>query len=103
MMNWRRFLLYLVLNAIVSGIVTVSVVAIWDATHRGPVGVATPTPPHPSAAAGRHANRLSNSSHRHSNRLRSAIRRHLGQYRAGVRRLGGRHYGGEWVKRFQSV
>ena len=52
MMNWRRFLLYLVLNAIVSAIVTVSVLAIWDATHRGPVGVATPTPiPQPPLAA----------------------------------------------------
>jgi len=42
MMNWRRFLLYLVLNAIVSAVVTVSVLAIWDAAHRGQVTVATP-------------------------------------------------------------
>ncbi len=52
MMNWRRFLLYLVLNAIVSAVVTVSVLAIWDAAHRRQVAVATPTPiPQPPLAA----------------------------------------------------
>lgn len=43
-MNWRRLFVYLGLNAMVSAAVTLAVLAIWDAAHRGPAVLATPTP-----------------------------------------------------------
>jgi hypothetical protein len=43
-MNWRRLILYLALNAIVSAAVTLTVLAVWDAAHPEPVVVATATP-----------------------------------------------------------
>ncbi len=43
-MNWRRLILYLLLNAIVSAVVTLSVLAVWDATHPRLAAIATPSP-----------------------------------------------------------
>jgi LysM repeat protein len=43
-MNWRRLLVYLILNAAVSAVVTLSVLVIWDYTHRGPAGLPAATP-----------------------------------------------------------
>lgn len=43
-MNWRRLLTYLGLNALVSAAVTLTVLVVWDATHRGPVGLPTASP-----------------------------------------------------------
>jgi LysM repeat protein len=55
-MNWRRLFVYLGLNAIVSAAVTLSVLAIWDATHRGPVSLPSATPiPQPPLLASRTA------------------------------------------------
>jgi len=42
-MNWRRLLLYLLLNAIVSASVTLGVLVAWDLTHRAPVVLPMPT------------------------------------------------------------
>lgn len=42
-MNWRRLLLYLLLNAIVSASVTLGVLVAWDLTHRAPVSLPSPT------------------------------------------------------------
>ncbi|MBM4423599.1 MAG: LysM peptidoglycan-binding domain-containing protein [Chloroflexi bacterium] len=43
-MNWRRLFVYLILNAIVSAAVTLTVLAVWDATHRAPVALPSATP-----------------------------------------------------------
>ena len=43
-MNWRRLLVYLILNAIVSAAATLAVLAVWDATHSGPIVLPSPTP-----------------------------------------------------------
>jgi len=43
-MNWRRLFVYLILNAIVSAGVTLSVLYIWDYTHRTPIALPTDTP-----------------------------------------------------------
>ncbi len=52
-MNWRRLFLYLILNAIVSAVVTFSVLALWDATHPEPVAIASQTPiPQPPLVGG---------------------------------------------------
>jgi hypothetical protein len=48
-MNWRRLFVYLGLNALVSAVVTLAVLVLWDATHRGPLVLPTltavPQPP----------------------------------------------------------
>jgi LysM repeat protein len=42
-MNWRRLFVYLILNAIVSAGVTLSVLYIWDYTHKTPIVLPTET------------------------------------------------------------
>ncbi len=42
-MNWRRLILYLILNAIVSASVTLGLLVAWDLTHRAPVALPSPT------------------------------------------------------------
>lgn len=52
-MNWRRLILYLILNVLVSGSVVLGMLYLWDKTHPAPTTLVTATPalPVPLAAS----------------------------------------------------
>ena len=69
-MNWKRWLLYLGLNAIVSATVMISIMLMWDLTRR-PILIATSPSPSIVLAADVFESQRDTATHTHANHLRS--------------------------------